>query len=39
LVIGGVLNMPITPSITPNGRGPIGGNSLVIGRTPIVLLA
>jgi hypothetical protein len=39
LVIGGVPITPITPSVTPYGRGAIGGISVVIGNLPIVLLA
>jgi len=39
LVIGGAAIKTITPSITPYGRGAIGGIRLQIGRTPIVLLA
>jgi hypothetical protein len=39
LVIGGVPITPITPSISPNGRGTIGSISLVIGNLPITVLA
>jgi hypothetical protein len=35
LVIGGVPIMTVAVPITPNGRGAIGGLSLVIGKLPI----